>query len=125
MAKELADQRAGREKLEKEYRDMIRARNKLNEDSVNQMSLIDLEAQFESLKHTKALLADKVQELQERLENEEEINGDYLGKKEKLQKFAAEQRNHRNALRAKLSKMEEDRDFGDNQARTFEDSLQS
>ena len=54
---------------------------------------------------TKAELEEKVQELQERLEDEEEVNVDFRNKKDKLVVFTKEQACQLEGLKIKLQKV--------------------
>ena len=124
LVKELAEEKATRERLEKEHRELMMARNKIKEQaSGDGVSVVDLELQFTSLQETKAMLEDKVRELQERLEDEEEINVDFRNKKDKLIVFSKEQKAHRDGLKVKLGKVEEEKNAVGSQARTDEDRL--
>ena len=109
MTKELADEKAQREKLEKEHRELLMARNKLNEQQFgDSTSVVDLELQYAMLQETKSKLEDKVKELQERLEVEEEINVDYRNRKNKLLDATKEYKTLRDALKNKVGKVEEE-----------------
>ena len=110
MSKELSEEKSKREALEKEYKQALNARNKLKEQQSGDATAIpQLESQYFSLLETKQELADKYQELQERLEDEEEINIDIIAKKKKLKVFTEEQSSLRDALKLKFVRNEEDR----------------
>ena len=122
MEKELTEEKAMRATLEKEYRQALNERNKLKEQQSGDATAIpQLESQFFSLMETKQDLADKYQELQERLEDEEEINIDIIAKKKKLKVFTEEQLSLRDALKGKFARNEEDREKMIIQLREHED----
>ena len=113
-------------KYEKEFKDVVNARNKLKEQqSGDSMSVVDLEAQYHALMETKAILQEKAQEMKERLEDEEEINVDYRNKKDKLINFTKEQHCLRDALKNKLIKVQEEKDGVFLNARDLEEHLRN
>ena len=126
LKKELEDEKATRMKYEKEFKDVVNARNKLKEQqSGDSMSVVDLEAQYHALMETKAILQEKAQEMKERLEDEEEINVDYRNKKDKLINFTKEQYCLRDALKNKLVKVQEEKDGVFLNARDLEEHLRN
>ena len=124
MKKELATQKATREEYEKEHRDMVKARNKVkDQQSGGSGMVVSLEAHYAELLETRAVLESKVKEYQERLEDEEEINIDFSNKKEKLTHFTAEQKAQREALKVKISKVQDERELTMSNSRDVADKL--
>ena len=124
MAKELLTVRTEREAIEKKFRDMVASVKKAGEkQSGDSSTIVELESHLASLLETKIILEEKTRELQERLEDDEELNVDVMNKKELLIKFTKEQRTLSTALNLKLKKLEEERDAGLNQCRDLDDKL--
>merc|ERR1711990_209042 len=87
MKKQLEIEIKKRKELEESYVDAIQGKNNLNQRLNGETdALADAEDRAESLTKTKIQLDAKIKELQERLEDEEEINMDLVNKKSKLEK---------------------------------------
>merc|ERR1711990_705646 len=77
MVKELATETAMRKKLEAEAQALVQMKNRLQNDFAGENDAIqDAEDRLDSLQKSKLDLDGKIKELQERLEDEEEINLD-------------------------------------------------
>merc|ERR1712123_130863 len=126
MVRELEVETKQRKMLENEHIQLVQMKNRLQNDFAGENDTItDSEDRLESLQKSKIDLDGKIKEMQERLEDEEEINLDLSVKKRKLENECKELRKDIDDLESTLSKVEKEKQSVESGVRTRTDELAS